>query len=340
MTGAINLKPDFLTGRILLNLDSEDEGILFIGCAGGIDTQALLPYTPVKIDEGHRAMNISVTGLHGGHSGDEIHKGYGNSIKIISRLLRDLEKKYGILISNLNGGNLRNAIPREAFATITFNPDKEEKILSDTTAFNELVREEFGPLEPDLKVAATPADVPAAVIDPQTQHRLLSALSIVPHGVLEWSKEIPDLVETSSNLATIRLSDDNMIHVVTTQRSSSEEAKQYAMTKAEASFDLAGAKVTHSDGYPGWKPNMNSAILRLMIESYRKLFGKVPQVKAIHAGLECGLILEKYKGIDMISFGPTIKGAHTPEERIEIETVQMFWDLLNDVLRHIPEEDS
>jgi len=340
MTGAINLRPDFLTGRILLNLDSEDEGILFIGCAGGIDTQALLPYTPVKVAEGHRAMNISVTGLHGGHSGDEIHKGYGNSIKIISRLLRDLEKKYGILISNLNGGNLRNAIPREAFATITFNPDKEEKILADTAAYNELVREEFGPLEPDLKVAATPADIPVTVIDPHTQHRLLSALSIVPHGVLEWSKEIPDLVETSSNLATIRLTDDNMVQVVTTQRSSSEEAKQYAMTKAEASFDLAGAKVTHSDGYPGWKPNMNSAILRLLIESYRKLFGKVPQVKAIHAGLECGLILEKYRGIDMISFGPTIKGAHTPEERIEIETVQMFWDLLNDVLRHIPEEAS
>jgi len=340
MTGAINLRPDFFTGRILLNLDSEDEGILFIGCAGGIDTQALLPYTPVKINEGHRAMNISVTGLHGGHSGDEIHKGYGNSIKIISRLLRDLEKKYGILLSNITGGNLRNAIPREAFATITFNPEKEEKILADTTAYSELVREEFGPLEPDLKVAATPAEVPQTVIDAQTQHRLLSALSIVPHGVLEWSREIPDLVETSSNLATIRITDDNMVQVVTTQRSSSEEAKHYAMTKAEASFDLAGAKVTHSDGYPGWKPNMNSAILRLMIESYRKLFGKVPQVKAIHAGLECGLILEKYKGIDMISFGPTIKGAHTPEERIEIETVQMFWDLLNDVLRHIPEEGS
>jgi dipeptidase D len=340
MTGAINLKPDFLTGQILLNLDSEDEGILFIGCAGGIDTQALLPYTPMQVTAGHRAMNISVTGLHGGHSGDEIHKGYGNSIKIISRLLRDLEKKYGILLSNLTGGNLRNAIPREAFATFTFNPGNEEKILADTATYNELVREEFGALEPDLKVSATPAEVPLTVIDPQTQHRLLSALSIVPHGVLEWSKEIPDLVETSSNLATIRLSDDNMIHVVTTQRSSSEEAKQYAMAKAEASFDLAGARVTHSDGYPGWKPNMNSAILRLMIESYRKLFGKVPQVKAIHAGLECGLILEKYKGIDMISFGPTIKGAHTPEERIEIETVQMFWDLLNDVLRHIPEDDS
>ncbi len=340
MTGAINLQPDFFSGRILLNLDSEDEGILFIGCAGGIDTQAILPYTPVKVTAGYRAMNISVTGLHGGHSGDEIHKGYGNSIKIISRLMQDLEKKYGILISNFSGGNLRNAIPREAFVTVTFNPAHEEQILADTASYNLLVRDEFGALEPDLKVSATPAVLPETVIDPATQHRLLGALSIVPHGVLGWSKEIPDLVETSSNLATIRLTGDNTLHVVTTQRSSSDEEKNYAAMKAEASFDLAGAKVTHSDGYPGWKPNMNSEILRLMIDSYRKLFGKVPQVKAIHAGLECGLILEKYRGIDMISFGPTIKGAHTPEERIEIETVQMFWDLLIDVLRHIPEEDS
>jgi len=340
MTGAINLSPDFLKGQILLNLDSEDEGILFIGCAGGIDTQAMLPYTPVKVTAGNRAMNISVTGLHGGHSGDEIHKGYGNSIKIVARLLQDLERKYRINISNFTGGNLRNAIPREAFVTVTFNPADEEQILADITSYNNIVQDEYGTLEPDMKVAAMPADVPEAVIDPTTQHRLLSALSIVPHGVLGWSKEIPDLVETSSNLATIRLTEDNNIHVVTTQRSSSDEAKNYASMKAEASFDLAGAKVTHSDGYPGWKPNMNSAILRLMIDSYRKLFGKVPQVKAIHAGLECGLILEKYKGIDMISFGPTIKGAHTPEERIEIETVQMFWDLLMDVLLNIPEEES
>jgi dipeptidase D len=340
MTGAINLQPDFFSGRILLNLDSEDEGILFIGCAGGIDTQAILPYAPEKVTPGHRAMNISVTGLHGGHSGDEIHKGYGNSIKVISRLLQDLEKKYGVLLSNFTGGNLRNAIPREAFVTVTFNPAHEEQILADTAAYNLLVRDELGALESELKVSATPADLPETVMDAHTQHRLLGALSIVPHGVLGWSKEIPDLVETSSNLATIRLTSDNMIHVVTTQRSSSEEEKNYAAMKAEASFDLAGAKVTHSDGYPGWKPNMNSAILRLLIDSYRKLFGKVPQVKAIHAGLECGLILEKYKGIDMISFGPTISGAHTPEEKIEIETVQMFWDLLIDVLRNIPEEKS
>lgn len=340
MTGAINLKPDFLTGKILLNLDSEDEGILFIGCAGGIDTQAILSYYPEKVTAGDRAMNISVTGLHGGHSGDEIHKGYGNSIKIISSLLQSLEKKFGIRISSFTGGNLRNAIPREAFVTITFNPANEESILTAASEYNKLVKQEFGPLEPDLKIAATPADLPSTVIDAATQHKLLNALSIVPHGVLAWSRDMPDLVETSSNLATVRLTDDHKIHVVTTQRSSSEEAKHFAAMKAEASFDLAGATVTHSDGYPGWKPNMNSAILHLMIESYRKLFGKVPQVKAIHAGLECGLILEKYKGIDMISFGPTIKGAHTPEERIEIETVQMFWDLLVDVLKHIPEEKS
>lgn len=340
MTGAINLKPDFLTGKILLNLDSEDEGILFIGCAGGIDTQAVLQYSPERVPEGNRAMNISVTGLHGGHSGDEIHRGYGNSIKIISRLLQDLERKYSVRISSFSGGNLRNAIPREAFVTITFNPAHEEQILTDSAAYHDLVREEFGSLEPDLKVAATPAEVPVRVIDAQTQHKLLNALSIVPHGVLAWSKDMPDLVETSSNLATIRFAENNTIHIVTTQRSSSDEAKHYAAMKAEASFDLAGARVTHSDGYPGWKPNMNSAILRLMIDSYRKLFGKVPLVKAIHAGLECGLILEKYKGIDMISFGPTIRGAHTPEERIEIETVQMFWDLLVDVLRHTPEEKS
>ncbi|MCU0379290.1 MAG: aminoacyl-histidine dipeptidase [Bacteroidales bacterium] len=340
MTGAINLKPDFLTGKILLNLDSEDEGILFIGCAGGIDTQAMLPYTPEQIPAGFRAMNISVTGLHGGHSGDEIHKGYGNSIKIISTLLQSLEKKFDIRISSFTGGNLRNAIPREAFVTIAFNPVHEESILAAASDYNNMIKEEFGALEPDLKVAATPADRPSMLIDATTQHKLLNALSIVPHGVLAWSRDMPDLVETSSNLATVRLTSDNMIHVVTTQRSSSEEAKHYAAMKAEASFDLAGAKVTHSDGYPGWKPNMNSAILHLMIESYRKLFGRVPQVKAIHAGLECGLILEKYKGIDMISFGPTIKGAHTPEERIEIETVQMFWDLLVDVLKHIPEEKA
>ncbi len=339
MTGAINLKPGFFTGGILLNLDSEDEGILYIGCAGGLDTQAYLEYTAEKAAPGHKAMNISVTGLRGGHSGDEIHKGFGNSIKIISRLLHELEQKYEIRISSFTGGNLRNAIPREAFVTILFNPLHEENILSDTAAFHTYARELFGELEPDLKIAATPAGRPALVMDAASQQRLLKALTVVPHGVIAWSKDIPDLVETSSNLATIRFTENNVIHIVTTQRSASEEEKLYAGMMAEAAFSLAGASVTHSDGYPGWKPNMNSEILRLMSGSYRRLFGRDPEVKAIHAGLECGLILEKYKGIDMISFGPTIRGAHTPEERIEIETVQMFWDLLVDVLKHIPEKE-
>jgi len=338
MTGAINLEPGFFTGKILLNLDSEDEGIVFIGCAGGIDTQAMLQYTPESITPGFKAMNISVTGLHGGHSGDEIHKGYGNSIKIITRLLQDLVRNYNVSLSSFSGGNLRNAIPREAFVTIVFNPEHEEAILAETARFFDIVREEFADLESDLKIMALPASPPERVIDSVTQSKLLNALTIVPHGVLGWSKDMPDLVETSTNLATINLIESNIIHVVTTQRSSSSEAKRQAALTNEACFVLAGASVTHSDGYPGWKPNISSAILKVFNESYSKLFGKEPLVKAIHAGLECGLILEKYKDIDMISFGPTIKGAHTPEERIEIETVQMFWDLLIDIIRHIPEE--
>ncbi len=338
MTGAINLTPGFFTSEILLNLDSEDEGILYIGCAGGLDTQAYMKYTPETVTTGHAAINISVTGLRGGHSGDEIHKGYGNSIKIVTRLLLEMEKRYGVRISSLTGGNLRNAIPREAFVTITFLPQYKEKIVADTAEWNSYYKELLAHLEPDLKIAATPAELPARVMDVSSQHRLLNALTVVPHGVIAWSREIADLVETSSNLATIRFTENNTIHVVSTQRSSSEEEKAYAAQIAEAAFDLAGAKVTHSDGYPGWKPNMNSEILQLMSESYRRLFNREPEVKAIHAGLECGLILEKYKGIDMISFGPTIRGAHTPEERIEIDTVQMFWDLLIDVLMHIPEK--
>ncbi len=340
MTGAINLSTDLLTGSILLNLDSEDEGILYIGCAGGIDTQAYLSYTPERVTDEQKALNISVTGLRGGHSGDEIHKGFGNSIKIITRLLQSLEDKYRVRISSFTGGNLRNAIPRESFVTIIFNKACEKDIIADTALFQRQMKDDYGILEPELKVSATPADLPETVMDAATQHLLLGALTVVHHGVIAWSKDIPDLVETSSNLAIVRFTEENTVHIVTTHRSSSRESKHYAARVAETAFSLAGARVTHSDGYPGWKPNMNSPVLKQMIESYRKLFGKVPDVKAIHAGLECGLILEKYPDMDMISFGPTIRGAHTPEERLEIETVQMFWDLLRDVLHNIPEEEN
>lgn len=338
MTGAINLKPDFFTGKILLNLDSEDEGVLYIGCAGGMDTLITMKFTPVPVPRDYDSYDISVTGLHGGHSGDEIHKGYGNSVKIITRLLASLTTQYNISVSRFDGGNLRNAIPREAFATLTANPIFGIEINRSVKDFFNTVKEEFGPLEPELKVSIKHGQKSASCMDKESQRKLLSALTACPHGVVSWSKEMENLVETSSNLASVKFLDENTIRIVTTQRSSIESAKKDISSAVEGCFRLAGADVQMTDGYPGWKPNITSEILKITRQSYFRLFGKEPLVRAIHAGLECGLIYEKNKDIDMISFGPTIRGAHTPEEMINIDTVRMFWNLLTDIIKNIPEE--
>ncbi len=337
MTGAINLKSDFFTGRILLNLDSEDEGILFIGCAGGMDTLITMNYKPEPLPAGYESFDLSVTGLHGGHSGDEIHKGYGNSVKIMTRLLSSLSSQYDALLSRFDGGNLRNAIPREAFATISANPYFSREIAKSVNEFYKIIRDEFGSLEPEIKISVRPGSNPALVLDKVNQKKLLSALTACPHGVVNWSKEMDNLVETSSNLASVKFIEDNSIRIITTQRSSIESAKHDISSAVEACFRLAGADVLMTDGYPGWKPNITSEILKITRESYVRLFGKEPLIRAIHAGLECGLIYEKDRTMDMISFGPTIRGAHTPEEMISIETVNMFWELLLDVIRNIPE---
>jgi dipeptidase D len=336
MTGAINLQPDFFTGRTLLNLDSEDEGILFIGCAGGMDTVGTMNYKAIPVVNGSRAFEISVTGLHGGHSGDEIHKGYGNSVKIMNRLLWNLSNQFEISLANFDGGNLRNAIPREAFSTIIINNSAGEEIKNWIDTFYSTVINEFGDLEKDLKISFKEVALPAFVMDKGSQKKLLNALTCCPHGVIAWSKEMDDLVETSTNLASAKFSENNTIKIITTQRSSIESSKYDAAAMVESCLKLAGAGVVHSDGYPGWKPNLSSEILRITRKSYIELFDKEPMIRAIHAGLECGLVYEKIKGIDMISFGPTIKGAHTPEEMIEIKTAQMFWDLLTDVVRNMP----
>jgi len=338
MTGAINLKSDFFTGKTLLNLDSEDEGILFIGCAGGMDTVGTMNYEPVPVPENSIALEISVTGLHGGHSGDEIHKGYGNSVKIMNRLLCNLSSHYKMSIAWFDGGNLRNAIPREAFATIVFDKENIDSIKTWINNFIITLFSEFGELEKDLKIAFSETDLPGFVIDESNQEKFLNALTCCPHGVIAWSKDMEDLVETSTNLASAKFSENNTIRIITTQRSSVESARNDASARVESCLKLAGAQVVHSDGYPGWKPNLNSEILKITLKSYISLFGKEPAVRAIHAGLECGLVYEKIRGIDMISFGPTIKGAHTPEEMIEIKTTQMFWDLLIDVILNMPVE--
>jgi dipeptidase D len=336
MTGAINLRSDFFSGRTLINLDSEDEGILFIGCAGGMDTVGTMNYKPVPVKENSFALEISVTGLHGGHSGDEIHKGYGNAVKIMNRILWNLSNEFNVSVADLNGGNLRNAIPREAFSTIVFDKTAIVAVKGWIDNFYTTLKDEFGDLEKDLKISVKEADIPVAVMDEESKKKFLNALTCCPHGVIAWSKDMEDLVETSTNLASAKFYENHTIRITTTQRSSFESARMNAGAMVESCLNLAGAEVVHSNGYPGWKPNLTSEILKITRKSYIDLFGKEPSVRAIHAGLECGLVYEKIKGIDMISFGPTIKGAHTTEEMIEIRTAQMFWDLLIDVVQKMP----
>jgi len=336
MTGAINLKADFFTGRTLINLDSEDEGILFIGCAGGMDTVGTMKYKPVPVSDGSYALDISVTGLHGGHSGDEIHKWYGNAVKIMNRVLWNISNHYDFSLANFDGGNLRNAIPREAFSKIVLDKSVNESVKGWIDTFKKTLKDEFGDLEKELKISVKEVDLPEYVMDNESQQKFLNALTCCPHGVIAWSKEMDDLVETSTNLAIAKFGENNSISIITTQRSSVESSRHDAGAMVESCLRLAGAEVVHSDGYPGWKPNLASEILKITHRSYLDLFGKEPSVRAIHAGLECGLVYEKIKGIDMISFGPTIKGAHTPEEMIEIKTAQMFWDLLIDVVGKMP----
>ena len=332
MTGAINLDPGFFRSETLLNLDSEDEGILFIGCAGGINTEITMSYKPVRVQPGMKAMSISLNGLHGGHSGDEIHKGYANSIKAMTRLIQKIRKTAVISVSSINGGNLRNAIPREAFATIVYTPADDHVISACIEDYLRILKSYFSHVEPDIKIAWADTRLPDEVMDEQSLNTLLNALLAAPHGVLAWSANMPDMVETSSNLAIVRMEEGNSIRIYTSQRSSSNEALDYAASMVRACFELAGGKVSHYDPYPGWEPNINSEILKRTKDSYAKLFHREPLVKSIHAGLECGLFYEKNKNLDMISIGPTIKGPHTVEEKVEIATVQMFWDLLLDVI--------
>ncbi len=336
LSGAFALQSGFFEGKILINLDSEDEGELFIGCAGGIDTLAIFDYDEESVPENHVGIKISVKGLNGGHSGDEIEKGLGNSIKIMNRFLWNACNELDIKLGDFDGGKARNAIPREAFVHITIHKDEKAELITLFNDFAPAVKNELAVTEPKLELEIEEADLPNFVIDEDTQFALLNSLYACPHGVFAMSMDIKGLVETSTNLASIKFIEDNQIFITTSQRSSIETAKYDIASKVESVFRLAGAKVKHGEGYPGWKPNTNSDIMKITEKSYEKLFGVKPIVRAIHAGLECGLFLEKYPYLDMISFGPTIKGAHTPEERIDIETTVKFWDLLIDVLKNIP----
>ncbi len=332
LTGAFNLAPDMLNGKYLLNLDSEDEGELFIGCAGGIDTLATFTYKSERAPKDYAWFRVEIGGLKGGHSGDNIPDGLGNSNKIMARLLQFGEERYSLRLSDFNGGNLRNAIPREAFAIVGVPANKKGAFSRLVKGFAAEVSGELQYTDSGFWMKAEECAKPAKVVDADTQHRLLTAIVSVANGVLAMSFAMKGLVETSTNLASVKFLPKNRIQVVTSQRSSVESSKRYAARTVEGTFRLAGAKVVHSDGYPGWAPNPQSHLLDVAVATYRELFEKEPVVRAIHAGLECGLFLEKYPHLEMISFGPTLRGVHSPDERLEIATVDKFWRHLRALL--------
>lgn len=335
LTGAFALKEGFMNGDILINLDSEDEGELFIGCAGGAGTTAQFPCPMTAAPEGYFFFRVAVKGLTGGHSGDDINKNRANANKLLDRFLVQLMEKYDLRLCEIDGGNLHNAIPREAHAVCAVPMKDKESVRVDLNVYLSEVENEFAVTEPNLVMELESESPCAEVMEQEAMKKFLLSLYAVHNGVYAMSQDIPGLVETSSNLASVKQRDGKIV-VVTSQRSSILSSRKDMSQMVAAAFLLGGAEVTTGDGYPGWKPNPNSEVLQIAVESYKRLFATEPKIKAIHAGLECGLFLEKYPSLDMVSFGPTLRGVHSPDERMLIPTVDKFWRHLLDVLAHIP----
>jgi dipeptidase D len=334
LTGAFNLEPGFLNSKILLNLDSEDEGQIYIGCAGGIDTVGKLKYTTSPVRPNSTAYKIIVGGLKGGHSGDDINKGLGTSVKILARIVWAVMTHYSIQLIDIDAGNLRNAIAREGWAIITINNEQATAFRSLLDQLTVEIKNELKATDSEVFILLEEVAIPSVAVNEADTFKLINALCACPHGVIAMSFEIDNFVETSTNLASVKKRDD-FFEITTSQRSSVESAKKNIAYMVESVLLLAGATVYRSDGYPGWSPNAASPILKTAESLYKELFGVEPLVLAIHAGLECGLIGEKYPEMDMISYGPTIKGAHSPEERLHIPTVQKFWDFTLEMLKRI-----
>lgn len=332
LDGAMALQPGFFSGKVLLNLDSEDEGEIFVGCAGGIDTTAEFHYKEEPICDGFELEEVFVKDAMGGHSGDDINKGRANSVQLLGTFL------YSILdldwqLVRIDGGNKRNAIAREAKAVIAAEEETLEIINERLEAYAAEVAEEYGAIEKNLKLGYEEvAEDHAAAIDEMTAWNLVTALCASPHGVLKMSQEIENFVETSTNLASVKMTEPGVIRIGSSQRSCVTAARRAAAAKMEACFVLAGAIVKHEGEYPGWAPAAESPVRDACVASYKKLFGVEPKVKAIHAGLECGLFTEKFPGLDMVSFGPTLRGVHAPGERLDLASLDKFVALLNDVV--------
>jgi dipeptidase D len=335
LTGASNLDPSLLESKTLLNLDSEEEGALYVGCSGGRDSIGTWKVNFSDAPKNCIPAQVSVKGLRGGHSGLEIDKGRGNAIKIMVRVLSKLSE-LGSLLSAIYGGNKRNAIPRECTATITLPKAKFAQAKNLVDNLNAAIKAEVTTVDPDLSISLQelPVKKKIKVLKKTQQVKLLQTIMALPHGVLKMSADIPGLVETSTNVAVITTTNKAIV-IATSQRSSVSSELDEAVETVSAIFELGGAAVENTYGYPGWKPNLASPILKIAKETYKSLYGKEPEVKAIHAGLECGIIGEKFPGMDMVSFGPTLEGVHSPDEKIYIDTVEKFWKFLLTILKNV-----
>lgn len=337
MTGAQGLKGGMLDGKILLNLDTEEDDELGVGCAGGIDVTASRSYKEVDTASDKVGYTITIKGLNGGHSGMQIHEGLGNSNKLLARLLFDAQENFEVQISEIDGGGLRNAIPRESKAIVAVDASKKKAFVDALKVHAEAIKKEYKTMEPDMVITFDTVDVPKKVMDTEVQNALVRALYASWNGVYRMSPDIPDLVETSNNVARV-LVKNGEVKIACLTRSSVESSKMDLANTLKSTFELAGCDVEFSGSYPGWTPNMDSAILKVMEDLYIKMNNEKPHVAACHAGLECGILGTNYPGMDMISFGPNIKGAHSPDERAQISSTQKFWKYVLEILKEIPKK--
>ncbi len=338
MTGAMGLEGGLLQGDILLNLDTEEDDEIGVGCAGGVDVTATRTYKEEETPEFKTGFKLTVKGLQGGHSGMQIHEGLGNANKIMNRLLFDGFENFGLRISEIDGGSLRNAIPRESVATVVVDAIHEEAFVAETEALAQEIKAEYKTMEPDLTVVVSKIETPESIMDLGVQEGLTRAIYAALNGVYRMSADIPDLVETSNNIARVIVKEGN-IKIGCLTRSSVESSKWDLANTLRATFELTGCEVEFSGDYPGWQPNMDSEILKVMVPLYKTLNnGEEPHVAACHAGLECGILGQNYPEMDMISFGPNIKGAHSPDERAQISSAQKYWNYVLEILKQIPKK--
>jgi dipeptidase D len=334
LTGAFSLKNNMLTGKKMLNLDSEDFGVITVGCAGGGDSQVELVIKIINTPENFLNLNIKISGLRGGHSGVDAHEQRGNAIKILARLIWNISNKYQIYLSNIKGGDKHNAIPRESNAIITVKKNDKEKIIQELKDHEKNILEEIKPIDPNMKMSIEKNDNNNICLDEKSTKTLINLLHSLPHGVDKMSYDIDGLVETSTNLATISIK-NNSAFIGLSSRSSIASALQDLRDRIHAISSLSGAKVTEGEPYPGWKPNLKSDLLKLSKKIFKEIYKKEPIVEAIHAGLECGIIGEKFSGMDMISIGPTIKYPHSPEEQVHISTVDKFYNFVIEIIKNV-----